>query len=394
MDWTDALIDWLLHEGTVSDDPVRLAHDLGARLTAAGLPLYRLQLSMPFLDPQHRASSVTWYADGRLIAENNAHGEPQEQAFRRSPIQHLLDKGINEGRWDLRDGPSIEDFPLLVRLSEDGATDYVLRLVSFPNETFLLGMAASIATTAPEGFTPRHVEALERILPALGLAVYRMALTRLSGDVLRLYVGPRTSARILGGEIQRGKGEALYAAILLADLKNFTGLNEQHPPADIVRWLNESFEVIGAAVQREKGEILKLMGDSVLAIFPVDRDIGDVSRACKQALAAAEAAIAETAALNAARRARGEPEIAVDLVLHLGEVFYGNVGAARRLDFTVIGRVVNEAARLEALCDPLERSLLLSQSFAGRCDRPTIPLGSFKLKGVHDPHTVYGLATP
>jgi adenylate cyclase len=209
-------------------------------------------------------------------------------------------------------------------------------------------------------------------------------------DLLKIYVGPRTGDRILGGEIERGKGNAIYAAILLADLQNFTGPNERYPPSEIVKWLNEHIEAIGAAVEAEGGEILKLVGDRLLAIFPVGAGQNAPSFACRDALKAAQNALETTNALNLPRISGPALQIGVDLVLHLGEVYYGNIGVAQRLDFTVIGRVVNEAFRLEALCGKLERRLLLSSSFAGQCDA-TERFGTFRLKGVSEPHDAYGI---
>jgi adenylate cyclase len=328
--------------------------------------------------------------DGVLV-ETTGHGDAEDLELKQSAIQQLLQQGEAGGRWDLRDQEKIE-FPHLLSLARQGHTDYVLRIVQFSEATVISGTAISIATTHPEGFSANDISSFDVILPVLGLAIHRMVVSRMVADVLRFYVGPRTANRVLAGDIERGKGQPIYAAILLADLKNFTKLSEKYAPGEIVHWLNEHFEAIGSAVEAEGGEILKLIGDSLLAIFPAGSAQDSTVAACRDALAAAQHAAAATEALNLSRAPGEAPRIDVDLVLHLGEVYYGNIGAAQRLDFTVIGRAVNEAARLEALCDQLGRQLLLSESFAEQCKAPTEHLGNFHLKGVSQPQAVYALS--
>ena len=196
---------------------------------------------------------------------------------------------------------------------------------------------------------------------------------------------------MLAGEVRRGTGRAIEAAILLADLRGFTSLAGREPPARVVAWLDQHLEAVGEAVAAQDGEVLKFLGDGLLAVFPAD-ETATSDDACRRALAAAEQALAATTALNAERRDKGEPELAMDVVLHYGEVVYGNVGAARRLDFTVIGPTVNEASRIEALCAELGQHLLLSAPFATRCGRATTSLGRFVLRGCPGETEVVALA--
>ncbi|WP_210302638.1 adenylate/guanylate cyclase domain-containing protein [Phyllobacterium sp. 628] len=374
-----------------SDDPEKFVAALAVRMVDYGVPLYRLQISAPSLHPLHQVFSTTWYSGGPLLVETFEHGPVANLELEQSPVNHLLSQNARQGRWDLREPANLQAFPLLLTLAQNGCTDYVLRLIDFAPGTAIAGMSISITTTQPSRFSEEDVAYLDAVLPALGLAIFRMAVSRMASDVLGFYVGAQTSNRILGGDIQRGEGQAIFAAILLADLKSFTALNELHAPKDIVQWLNEHFEVIGAAIEAHGGEILKLMGDSILAIFPVQANDSSTSEVCREALAAAQNAIAATSVLNQSRIGGPAPQIGVDVVLHLGEVFYGNIGAARRLDFTVIGRAVNETARIEALCDPLNRNLLLSSSFAEHCGAPTEVLGTFNLRGVAQPQAIFGV---
>ena len=388
----DALVDRILRTATSGAGIDGIADVLCEGLLALGVPLSRVVLAMPTVDPTFRAISGIWLRGAAAYEEITPYGLEEDARFERSPIHHLLGHDRTEGRWDLGDAASIAPFPLLQDLARRGGTDYLLKLIRFPADPALLGLSVSVGTDIPGGFTPEHIVRIEGVLPAVGLACYRVAATRIATEALKIYVGPRTSAKILAGDIKRGTGQAISAAVFFADLKNFTSFTETHPPEKVIGWLNEHFEVLGDAIDAEDGEILKFMGDSILAIFPVGAGRDATKEACGRALSAAKAALAGTDALNRARKAIGAPPIAVDIVLHFGDVHYGNVGAARRLDFTVIGAAVNEASRIEKLCDGLGRNLLLSESFATQSSDETQLLGTYALRGVSRLHRIFGLA--
>ncbi|NLR98075.1 adenylate/guanylate cyclase domain-containing protein [Rhizobium sp. P38BS-XIX] len=381
------LIAWVIAQGLVADDIDALLEELALRLTEEGFPLLRASIGMPSIDPKRRGLSVTWCRDTGISREAQKHGDEGEALFRRSPIFYLLQNQLEYMRWSLPADADTPPFPVLTDLSDLGATDFVIKITPFPGNTALAGASFSVATDQPGGFSESQLAGFEGVMPALSLACLRIALTRVAKDVLAVYTGDRTSELILNGQIQRGEGASIYAAILLADLKSFTSLNEKHEPHLIVNWLNEHFDEIGQPVVEEGGEILKFMGDSLLAIFPVQG--ADTAKACRVAMSAAQRAIATNDALNLSRRERGEPEILVDIVLHLGEIFYGNVGTDRRLDFTVIGRAVNEASRIEKLADTLESNLLASAPFAAQTDGAFRLAGYFKLRGVEEQAEIY-----
>ena len=381
------LIDWIIAEGLSADTIETLLLGVAERLTELGCPILRASIAMPSIDPLQRGISVAWYRSSGFSTEVQGHDEAGQELFRRSPISYLLENNQQYARWRLPPGPDAPPIPLLTELAELGATDYLMRLVPFPGDTRLAGVSFSIAVDDPDGFSNSLIADLERLVPALSLAWCRIATTRIARDVLAVYTGTRTSEHILSGHIRRGDGTAVYAAILLADLKNFTSLNEKHQPERIVAWLNEHFEAIGAPVEQEGGEILKFMGDSLLAIFPTDID--NPAEACWRALSAARTAVDANADVNRGRAEAGEPELLVDIVLHVGEVFYGNVGAARRLDFTAIGRAVNEAARMEKLADDIGHSLLASADFVLQAPGRFEKAGIFPLKGVARPAAIY-----
>ncbi|MFO1069824.1 MAG: adenylate/guanylate cyclase domain-containing protein [Geminicoccaceae bacterium] len=384
------LVDRILTEAATSDDLPGLIATVGDGLNARGIPVWRLSLSMRALDPMIRAVSFIWERDAATRIDRTLHSDRDEGAFRASPIAWILDRDLPAMRWRLERGEGTDEIPLLASLRERGATDYLIRVTPFGNALAdVRGAAITFATDAPGGFSDDQIAGIDGLLPALGLASLRFALARVASELLGVYLGPQTAAHIRGGEVLRGRGRTITAAILLADLRGFTALAGREPPARIVAWLDQHLEAIGTPVAEHGGEVLKFLGDGLLAVFPIAGDPGD---ACDRALAAALRAQALTAALNASRVAAGEPGLPLDVVLHLGDVIYGNVGAARRLDFTIIGAAVNEASRIEALCGELGRSLLLSGAFARHCGSPTRSLGRFTLRGVAEPVEVAELA--
>ena len=268
----------------------------------------------------------------------------------RSPLYVLLAEGRTFARWRLHDDPdAAKAVPALLELRAEGGTDYVLHLMWFAPGT--AGVAISFATNRPSGFSDDDMAILAEVLPALGLAMCKVSLSRTLHETLATYLGSETSTRVLNGCIRRGEGETVAAAILLADFRSFTALTDRDDALRVVGWLDEHFDAIGEPVARRGGEILKFMGDGFLAIFPVSDPNDRPCATCGNALDVAEQALALNRALNDRRRAAGLPGLDVDLVLHFGRVIYGNVGTSRRLDFTVIGRAVNEASRIEELCE-------------------------------------------
>jgi adenylate cyclase len=355
-------------------------------MIALGYPIVRASIAMPSIDPMQKGFSVAWSRDAALSVEIQGHDDAGQEMFERSPIYHLLSNDLREGRWSIpaKETPT---FPLFDELARLGATDYIIKLVSFPGETALGGVGFSIAVDGRGGFSKQQIAEVDRLMPALALACCRVATSRVATDMLAVYTGTRTSGHILNGQTRRGDGTSIYAAILLADLKNFTSLNEMWPPERIVAWLNEHFEAIASPVEKNGGEILKFMGDSLLAIFPAEID--NPAAACHSALSAAQMAMQANQSLNGTRRPSSEPQLLVDIVLHVGEIFYGNIGASRRLDFTAIGRAVNEVSRIEKLADAIGHSLLASAAFAAQVKTGFQSMGHFVLKGVGEPAEVF-----
>ena len=382
------LIAWLIEQGRDCDDLGVIAGGFATRLLALGLPLLRVMLTMPTIDPTSRALTVVWRRDRGVIADRLAPDPSGEEIFRRSPVFYLLNQDRRAERWNLEDPEIVSRFLLFQELRADGATDYALTIVPFgARRTALQGVALSMATDRPGGFTEAELGAVVRMVPAVALAAYRVALLDVATETLGAYLGPQTGRHVLEGMVRRGDSRTIAAALLLADLRGFTALADRAEGGAVVGWLNEHLEAIGDPVAECGGEVLKFLGDGLLAVFPVGD--GDARAACAGALAAASGALARNAALNARR---GDPALELSLVLHFGEVVYGNVGTARRLDFTVIGQAVNEASRMEALGKSLGAPLLLSETFARRCGQDCVSLGLHRLRGIAAAREVFTLA--
>nr|WP_245440581.1 adenylate/guanylate cyclase domain-containing protein [Rhizobium phaseoli] len=382
-------IQWLIEQGITCEHIGELVSGLCERLIQDGFPIWRASIRMPSLHPMYRGVSASFVRGGATILENAEHGSETERNFEKTPIFYLLSRDESRGRWNLAKGEGLH-YSELNEFARGGGTDHVISIFEFPKEVALRGLGFSLTSDAPGGFSDGQLEVIEQLLPALGLAAYRVAVSKTATEILAVYTGAKTSARILAGETQRGMGGSINAAILLADLRDFTALTEVYDPGEIVGFLNEHFDLIDRHVEENSGEILKFMGDSVLAIFPTDAE--DSKKACLAALASAKNLLKANEVLNRERTLNGGPDIGVDVVLHVGEVFYGNVGARGRLDFTVIGRAVNEASRLEKLCGTLGENLLMSESFAKTCTVASEYLGSFDLRGVSKRADVFRLA--
>lgn len=386
----DELINWILEEGRNSDDLGAIFKEVSERLVAQGIPLLRTNLGMPTIEPTAALLRFEWSRDKGLASDALSPEDSYGPEFQRSPIFYLIERNLVQERWNLEDPEIVRRFALFEDLRALGVTEYALRFVRFSQgRTALRGAALSMATDRPGGFTEDEIAAVGRILPALGIVAYRIGLSRVAVETLGAYLGPQTGAHVMQGMIRRGDSQVISAALLLADLRGFTALVDANPGTDVVGWLNQHLECIGDAVTERGGEVLKFLGDGLLAVFPSDR-IG-AEQACREALRAAVDAGGRNAALNARRTAEGGPTLDLTIALHFGDVIYGNIGTARRLDFTVVGPAVNEVSRMEALGKALGAELLLSESIAHRCGHPVLSLGTHKLRGTTGMREMFAL---
>jgi adenylate cyclase len=286
------------------------------------------------------------------------------------------------------------DFPVLEELASAGAADYFAQIVRFGTKGDAsrgTGIGYSFATDRREGFGEDDLTLLQAVLPALSLAMMTHAGHIIASGLLAAYLGDDAGRRVHAGAVERGSVESIRAVLWFADIRGFTKLADGSPGLDVIALLDEVFEILTAPLRLRGGQVLKFMGDGMLAIFPLLAETQ--AETCRHAIDAATEAMHTLDRVNRARAEASKPIAEVDLALHIGEVLYGNVGAADRLDFTVIGPAVNEAARIETLCEPLGRKVLVSAEFAAAAPNcnDLQPLGRHRLRGVREPRAIYGL---
>lgn len=376
-------LDWLVQEAQRLPTAQALLEQLAERLMAEGVPLFRVTFNLLTLHPQMRAVGMIWRRDRAEVETMRVeHGVELTDRYLNSPMRILFEgAGAVRQRLDL---PGVAlPFPIYDELRRDGATDYVALPLVFSDGR---SHGSTWTTDRHGGFTAGHLERIADLLPLVVLILEARLTRRIARNLLETYVGVRSGERILNGQIQRGTTETVEAAIWYCDLRGFTAMSERLPGEELVATLNAYFERVAGPVEAEGGEVLKFMGDGMLAVFPLDQ-----AEAPCRAFAAAEGAIEGMAALNREREAAGKPALGFGIALHAGEVMYGNIGAPNRLDFTVIGPAVNQASRIESLCRELDRPLLVSDAFRQACQMDFVSLGRFGLKGVSEPAEIFAL---
>jgi adenylate cyclase len=377
-----AIGDWVIEQGVLRPDFGTLLEEYCQRLVAAGLPIWHAYFASLTLHPTVATIGFLWHRDSGVIRRTYTHEDARLGGWKKYPLYFMFKNRISILRRRLEGSDAVLDFPQLEDLKSQGATDYVGQLTEFgldgapDRET---GFLVSWSTDRSNGFTDADIAALEYLQPRLALALQSRISYEIEVNLLNTYVGPDAGRRILAGEIERGKGKRIRAAILLSDLRDFTAMSDRLPADEVIALLNDYFDIMATQVQEHGGEVLKFIGDGMLAVFNVGRSLPDA--ACGQAMHAAIAAVRALTALNLDRAEKLE----VGIALHLGDVVYGNIGAADRLDFTVIGAAVNEAARIQGLCRSLDKQILVSAGFACGCtSKPLISLGRHHLRGVSE----------
>jgi adenylate cyclase len=395
---------WAVREGLRGADAAALFDGLCQRLVIAGVPLWRAWAGMKTLHPQWGGYGYTWWRHLNAIQPSQfERGDEYEQEILRGPIGHLIRQaeasaGGGDPWRNLRRrlaGPEAEiDLPLLDQLADAGASDYFAEIVRFgttDDPSRGTGIGYSFATDRSRGFDDDDLVLLKAVLPVVSLAMMAHAGHTIASGLLEAYLGGDAGRRVHAGAIERGSVDAIRAVLWYADIRTFTAIADTTPGPLVIELLDEVFETLTASLRLRGGQVLKFLGDGMLAIFPFDDATQE--QTCRRALDAAAEAMRAVDQLNVARRAAGKPTATVDLALHLGEVLYGNVGAVDRLDFTVIGPAVNEVARIEALCEPLGREVLVSAELAAASGESCRlePLGRHELRGLREARAIFGL---
>jgi adenylate cyclase len=366
---------WLQADGVRFTETAPFFEALMAELLRAGIDVWRATTGVPILHPQVDSLSCLWQRDQPLVERRFKQDAEGLKMYRNSPMVTVYAGG--QVRANLERPAAPGEFPILTDLRGEGVTDYVAWPLPFSDGSW---KAITFATRRPGGFPANQIEFLKELVPTFSRLLEIQTLRRTALILLDTYVGPSAGQRVMDGVIKRGMCETLRAVIWMCDLRGFTELSERVAGPELVAFLNDYFGAMSEAVGRHGGEVLKFIGDAMLAIFPLDGAAG--TSAAARALTAASEAQRTIAAVNVERRQAGHPEIRFGLALHVGDVLYGNIGGPDRLDFTVIGQAVNVVSRIESLCKITGRSVLLSGEFAELYGSAVEPVGKFALKGV------------
>jgi adenylate cyclase len=375
---------WITEAGLAGQSESALLAGFCERELARGVPLARALVLIDTLHPIYEGRAFRWTrAQKETTLTEYGRSDEDLSRWQRSPFHRLEESGESLLRRRLSAATEGE-FSIFPELRSAGMTDYVAMANRFAGQEIIGRMDcvySSWATDASQGFAGDDIARLKGLMPFLALAVKSASLARIAGTLVETYLGRDPGRRVLQGRIARGVAERIEAVLWFSDLRSYTKISDTTGPEDIIPLLNQYADAIISAIHEQGGDVLKLMGDGLLAIFTA----GDRGRACDAALSAGLAARRGLAAVNQRRAAAGLPVTDMYLALHIGDVFYGNIGSKDRLDFTVVGPAVNEVSRIAALCRSVDQPLLVSAAFAaaaGQARNRFISVGRYALRGV------------
>ena len=389
---------WLTEAGLAGESETALLDGFCRRALAAGLPIARAAILIDTLHPVHEGRAFFWRREaGQMQTELVEYGPTSEgeaaENWRRSVLFHLLQTGGSLFRVRFHAGETA-DFPTIAQMRDDGMSDVAAMITRFPRSGAIGEMDSLYsywATDHPHGFDDAHVEAIAGLMPMLALAAKCVSLGRIVGTLVETYLGRDAGRQVLKGLIRRGVADKISAVLWYSDLREFTRITDQSPPEQIIPLLDDYAEAVISAVYDNGGDVLKLIGDGTLAIFTA----AAAEDACRSAIAAHNVLQERVAQLNQRRTGDSLPTTHVYVGLHIGEVFYGNIGSDERLDFTVVGPAVNEVARIAVMCRSAERNVLLSRAFAdamaGSERGRLVSVGRYALRGIERPQELFTL---
>ena len=380
----EELSKWLADDAPSAPPPNGVLGGVCERLVTSGVPLWRVGAFVQTLHPDALGRRFVWRPGADVVIDTADFDLPESDQFRQSPIAILYASG-REVRYRL-DDPESKRFPFFDELRAEGVTDYIALPLNFTDGSL---HATSWTTKEPGGFTDEHLSVLRSIIPPFARFAEIFALRRTAASLLDTYVGNRAGERIMAGQIRRGHAESMRAAIWLSDLRGFTALSDRLAAETVVDILNRYFDCQVPAIRKHGGEILKFMGDGLLAVFPIATDGGNLGEVCGRVLEAAREARADVEAMHYTS-GEGVERFRFGVALHVGEILFGNIGGTSRLDFTCIGPAVNLAARLEKIAGKLGRTVVASSAFAGASAADWADLGEFPIAGFSQPQRVFG----
>ena len=387
------LASWITHAGLTGQDETATLTGFCERLNALGSQLARANIVIDTLHPVYQGRAFTWKRQTQQTALTEfGHSDQRSDLWERSPFYKLEVSGEAQLRRRLR-AETAGEFPLFSDLLGDGMTDYLAIANRFSAEVAIGDLDcvySSWATDTSGGFTDGDIANLTRLTPIIALTMKSASLTRIANTLAETYLGRDAGRKVLEGRIQRGVADRIEAVLWFSDLRNYTKISDTAEPDQIIPLLNEYADAILSAIHQYGGDVLKLMGRGRLAIFPAT----DRSTACHAALNAAAAARQAVAVANHRRAAESLPTTDMYLGLHVGEVFYGNIGSRERLDFTVVGPAVNEVSRIANMCRSVDQPMLVSSPFAAAIGEPNgllVSVGRYALRGVARPQELFTL---
>ena len=370
---TEQIARWLIADARLSLEPLPLIDGFCRRLMRLGVPLWRLRAGQRLANPLASAWGVIWTRDGSGTHEYVVpRAVLSTDSFYGSPFEYVVGnrRSFRRRLTDLR--PE-HDHQVLHEMAAEGGTDYLALPLEYGDGSV---QGLSLVADGEAGFADRHLEIIEELRHPLAAALEPTAMRRSTASLLRTYLGDGPADAVLAGAIMRGDRRRIEAAILFCDLRDFTSMSGRLSEAALFAALDRYFEAVVEAVQHEGGDVLKFLGDGILAIFPVE-EAGSHAIACQAAVRAVERA----RVVVTSGGAHDGPALAFTAALHLGDVAYGNIGSPERLDFTVLGPAVNLVSRLEALAKQQNRGVLCSAAFAAALGAQVRSLGRFPLRG-------------
>jgi adenylate cyclase len=383
-DTIDAIIDWLA--GAARQMLLANGFDeFSWRMLAAGFPLLRTTLHVSTLHPQYLGASFVWWrTTGQTITTLVAHELAELIGHEDNPVWRVVWGGETlRRRVDVADDEL--DFPILHDLKVKGATDYFALPVK---SSFGTNYMVTYVTDRIGGLTQQEISNLTRVSQRLPILIDAYLQRRIATNILNAYLGPKTGPKVLAGQIRRGSGEEITAVLWSSDLRGFTERSDRLAGNQVIAILNALFDAQAKAIASHGGEILKFIGDGLLAIFPIENAVMTTT-AARKALAAAMEAVEAVRELMGDPSLLGEPPLEIVVALHIGPAIYGNIGAADRLDFTVIGPAVNLVSRIEAVAKALNLPIIVSDDFARAYGKSLRPLGRHELRGLATPHDLF-----
>lgn len=382
------LIAWLLEKAWQPQSIPELLTTLSKALAEADFPVWRTRLLIQTLNPLLFAHGYTWQRDVDEIEEFQAtHAGRSSPQYQDSPFAAII-KGEGGIRRRLEGSNARLDFPILAELVAEGATDYVAVPMRFSDGQINILVLVS---DAPGGFRTDQLGHLYQVLANLSRLLEAHAQRNSSRSLLQTYLGQDAGGMVMEGLVKRGDAEEVDAIILMSDLRDSTELTETLTKDDYLAALNDYYDCVAGAVIDNGGDVLKFIGDAVLAIFPIDDQSAASTSAYDRAFAALTDANQRIAVINTEREALGSPALRFGTGVHSGQLTFGNVGTPGRLDFTVIGSGVNQTARIASLCKTLGESVIVSETVAAKTSAKLKSLGHHELRGIREPQELFTL---